>query len=56
MVSAFISSDGGWSASHRYSTILFTSLLNDTSAPVLASKTATPTGEVSISVSRSTLA
>ena len=40
----------------RVSKILTISRLKDTGAPVLASKTATPTGEVSIRVSRSVLA
>ena len=47
---------GGWSGIRKPSTILLVSRLNDTGAPVLASKTTTPTGEVSIRVSRSVLA
>ena len=47
------SCSGDWSGSRRLSTILVASRLNDTGAPVLASKTATPTGEVFIRVSRS---
>ena len=50
------SCSGDWSGSRRLSTILVASRLNDTGAPVLASKTATPTGEVLIRVSRSALA
>ena len=47
---------GAWSGSRRPSTILLASRLKDTAVPVPASKTATPTGEVSIRVSRSVLA
>ena len=50
------SCSGGWPGSRRPSTILLISRLTETAAPVLASKTTTPTGEVSISVSRSALA
>ena len=50
------SCSGGWSGIRRPSTILLASRLNDTGAPVLASKTTTPTGEVFIRVSRSALA
>ncbi len=50
------SCSGDCAGSRRLSTILFASRLNDTGTPVLASKTATPTGEVWISVSRSALA
>ena len=45
-----------WSGSRRPSTILLASRLKDTGAPVAMSKTATPTGDVSIRVSRSALA
>ena len=45
-----------WSGFRRPSTILLASRLNDTGAPVPMAKTATPTGEVSIRVSRSALA
>ena len=47
---------GGRSGVRRASIILTASRLNDTGAPVFASKTATPTGDVSISASRSFLA
>ena len=50
------SCSGGWSGSRRPSTILLISMLKERGAPVLPSKTATPTGEVSTSVSRSALA
>ena len=46
-------SSGVWSGSRRVSTILIASRLKDFGAPVRASKTTTPTGEVSISVCRS---
>ena len=47
---------GTWSGARSASIILAASRLNDTGAPVLPSKTTTPTGEVLISVSRSFLA
>ena len=47
------SCSGVWSGSRRLSTIRRASRLKDLGRPILASKTATPTGEVSISVSRS---
>ena len=50
------SCSGGWSGVRRPSTILRISRLTETGAPVLPSKTTTPTGAVSISVSRSALA
>ena len=43
-------SSGVWSELRRTSTILRASRLKDLGAPVAASKTTTPTGEVSISV------
>ena len=46
----------GWSGSRRLSTIRRASRLKDLGRPVAASKTATPTGEVSTRVSRSFLA
>ena len=49
-------SSGDWSGLRRLSTILVASRLKDFGAPVAASKTTTPTGEVSISVCRSALA
>ena len=52
----FEKSSGDWSGLRRLSTILRASRLKDLGAPVTASKTTTPTGEVSISVSRSALA
>ena len=45
-----------WSGSRSPSTIRPASRLNDTGAPVAMAKTTTPTGEVSIRVSRSALA
>ena len=50
------SPSGGWSGSRRPSTMRTASRLKDTGAPVPASKTATPTGEVSTRVSRLALA
>ena len=49
-------SSGDWSGSRRLSTILRASRLKDLGSPVSASKTTTPTGEVSIRVSKSVLA
>ena len=50
------SCSSGWPGVRRSPTILFASRLNVSGAPDLASKTTTPTGEVSIRVSRSSLA
>ncbi len=47
------SSCGGWSPSRRPSTMRSASRLRESGAPVRTSKTATPTGEVLTSVSRS---
>ncbi len=55
-VSTSRSCSGDWSASRRLSTMRVASRLNDTGAPVPASKTTTPTGDVSTRVSRSVLA
>ena len=49
-------SSADWSGLRRPSTILLASRFSDTGAPVRASKTTTPTGEVFIRVSRSALA
>ena len=46
----------GWSCGRMISTILSVSRLYDTGAPDFASKTTTPTGQVSIRASRSDLA
>ena len=54
-VSTSSSCSADWSGLRRLSTIFLPSRLSDTGAPVLASKTITPTGEVLISVSRSAL-
>ena len=50
------SCSGSWSGVRSASMILAASRLNDTGTPVRALKTATPTGEVLIRVSRSFLA
>ena len=55
-VSVSSKSSGGWPGLRRLSTILPASRLKEVGSPVAASKTTTPTGEVSISVSRSALA
>ncbi len=52
-VSTSSSCSGDWSSSRRPSTMRVASRLKETGAPVPASKTTTPTGEVSTSVSRS---
>ena len=56
MVRLSSSSSGDWSALRRPSTMRSASRLKDVGLPVWAWKTTTPTGDVSISVSRSTLA
>ena len=55
-VSVASRSSADWSGLRRPSTIRLASRLSDTGAPVLASKTTTPTGEVLTRVSRSALA
>ena len=52
-VITFSKCSGGWPEVRRLSTIRVVSRLNDTGLPVRASKTATPTGEMSTRVSRS---
>ena len=56
MVNTPRSCSTGWPGVRRMPRILSASRLNDTGAPDFKSKTATPTGEVSISVSRPALA
>ena len=55
-VSTSMRSSGVWPGSRRLSTIRIASRLKDFGTPMAASKTTTPTGDVSMSVSRSALA